>query len=114
MGLFLVTASPAYANQATQMTSSAIEKPPVLQDFFQPIAGGPNLFTLPVPEWRHWRGVFNKGFSAEYTLSLIPGVTEVTKVFCNSLREHARKADVFLLDPLTLRFMMDLIGKTSL
>ncbi len=114
-GLFLTVVSPKVAIQATQTnTSLSSERPALLRRFFKPIAGGPNLFDLPEKEWRPWRAAFNKGFSSDHILSLVPGMAQQTSVYCNTLRMLAREGDLFYLDPTTLRFTMDLIGKTIL
>lgn len=34
--------------------------------------------------------------------------------YCETLRELAKKGEMFHLDPVTLRFMLDLIGRTIL
>lgn len=39
---------------------------------------------------------------------------EQTKIYAESLRDLALKGEVFYLDLVTLRFMMDMIGKTLL
>lgn len=113
-GLFFAVMSPKIAIQAAQTSSLACERPPLLERFFKPIAGGPNLFDLTEKEWKPWRAVFNKGFSTEHTLSLVPGMTRMTKTYCDTLRRLAEKGEMFYLDPTTLRFMMDMIGQTIL
>ncbi|KAI9885080.1 MAG: Nucleolar protein 58 [Watsoniomyces obsoletus] len=112
---FLVVTSPMMAQQATQTNSSlAFERPVELLPWFRPIAGGPNLFDLPGKDWRPWRAVFNKGFSAEHLLSLVPNMVQETLVYRETLRRHARERNLFHLDPTTLRYTMDLIGRTVL
>jgi cytochrome P450 len=100
----------------TMQTNASISmsKPLLLPKLFKPIAGGPNLFDLPENEWRPWRAIFAKGFNAEHALSLVPGMVEETLIFRETLRDLAQKGDMFLLDFKTLRFTMDLIGKTIL
>jgi cytochrome P450 len=113
--LFLAVVSPNTAMQINQPTSSlASERPPLLRRFFKPIAGGTNLFDLPEKEWRPWRAVFNKGFSSEHVSSLVPGMVKETLVYLETLRGHAREGNMFFLDNMTLRFTMDMIGKTIL
>ena len=110
---FLMIMSPDLATQATQtIPQIAFERPPRLDEFFKPIAGGPNLFDMPEKKWKHWRAVFNKGFSTEVLSSLIPGMIEATETYCDILRDLASKGELFQLDPVTLRFTLDFIGKT--
>ncbi len=114
-GLFLIIVSPKAAVQTMQTNpSTSISRPLLTPRFFKPIAGGPNLFDLPENEWRPWRAIFAKGFNAEHALSLVPGMVDETLVFCKTLRDLARKGDMFLLDFKTLRLTMDLIGNTIL
>lgn len=114
-GLFLIIVTPKAAIQTIQTNvSTSMSRPILMPRFFKPIAGGPNLFDLPENEWRPWRAIFAKGFNAEHTLSLVPGMVKETLVFRETLRNLAQKGDMFLLDFKTLRFTMDLIGKTIL
>ena len=69
---------------------------------------------MPEPEWRPWRGVFTKGFNNEHFVSHLPGMIEETKTYAETLRKFAKTGEMFYLDPVTLRFMMDMIGKTLL
>lgn len=113
-GLYLAVISPTAAIQASQTSGISCERPRLLERFFKPIAGGPNLFDLVEKEWRPWRAVFNKGFSTEHISSLVPGMISTSNIYCDTLRKLAQKGDIFLLDPTTLRFTMDLIGRTLL
>lgn len=89
-----------------------MRKADLLPRFFKPIAGGPNMVDMPEEEWEPWRAVFNKGFSNEYSLKLIP-VKEIG-VYRATLRSHADKGELFYLDITTLKFTMDMIGKSIL
>ncbi|KAL8781360.1 MAG: hypothetical protein Q9213_006049 [Squamulea squamosa] len=113
-GLYLAVISPTAATQAVQTSAISCERPRLLERFFKPIAGGPNLFDLVEKEWRPWRTVFNKGFSTDHIYSLVPGMVDNTRIYCETLRKLAERGDMFLLDPTTLRYTMDLIGTTIL
>jgi cytochrome P450 len=111
----LVVLSGVLATQATQtLTRIATQKPHQLRAWFRPITGGPNLVEMPEAEWRPWRAVFNKGFSAVHVQSLVPGMVDEARVYCDILRRHARAGGMFSLDAITMRFIMDLIGRTVL
>ncbi|CAG8949870.1 hypothetical protein HYFRA_00004198 [Hymenoscyphus fraxineus] len=113
--LFLAVFSPDTATSVTQTNPHICsQRPETLPDFFKPIAGGPNLFDMPESDWKAWRGVFNKGFNTEHCQSLVPGMVKQTLIFRETMREHARKGDIFYLDTTTLRFMIDMIGQTIL
>ena len=91
-----------------------MQRPTLLPRFFRPICGGPSLFDMPEVKWRPWRAVFTRGFNAEQVLSLIPEMVNETLVYCETLKGLAAKGDLFYLDPVTLRFTIDVIGKTIL
>ena len=111
----LVVISPAAATGAFQTnTLTSMKKPEMLADFFKPITGGPNLFDMPEKDWRPWRTVFNKGFNDQYLISLVPGMVKQTMKFRMTLVSLVKKNDMFQLDPVTLRFMLDMIGQTIL
>ena len=114
-GLFLVVVSPQVAVQCTQTNSKlAIDKPALLPRFFKPITDGPSLFDMPEREWKPWRATFNKGFSPDHILSLVPDMAKETSVYCRTLRNCSQRGDLVHLDTITLRFTMDLIGRTIL
>jgi cytochrome P450 len=98
--------------QVTQ-TNPALhsKRPDFLRKFFKPITGGPTLFNLPEKDWKRWRAVFNRGFQNGRTMSLVPGMVEQTMTYIETLRELAAKGEMCLLEPPTLRFTIDMIGK---
>lgn len=113
-GLFLINVSPNVATQIHANPGMSMERPPLLPRFFKPICGGPNMFDLPEKKWRPWRAVFSRGFSADHIFSLVPGMVDETVTYCKTLHNLALKGDMFYLDPTTLRFTIDVIGKTIL
>ena len=113
-GLIMINISPRIAPQVLQAGKISLERPSLLPRFFKPIAGGRNLFDLGETEWRPWRAVFVKGFNTEHIASLVPGMVKETQAYCKILNRRATKGEMFSLDTTTLRFTMDLIGKTIL
>lgn len=114
-GLFLTVVSPTTAISVTQTNPNlSSERPALLHRFFMPITGGSNLFDLPEKEWKPWRAVFSKGFNPEHILSLVPGIVKETLVYSETLKGLARGGEMFYLDTTTLRFTMDMIGRTIL
>ena len=112
---FFLVRSPHLAAQACQNIAQIAEnRPPELQDFFKPLAGGLNLFDLPATPWRHWRAVFNKGFSNETISVLIPEMVSQSVRYRDILLGYAQRSELFQLDPITLRFAIDFIGQASL
>ena len=108
----LIVTSPPLAIQTCQQHD--LVKPHILGPFFDPLAGGPNLFTMNGAEWRRSRALFNPGFSANYILAQIGHIVEETLVYVEILREHARDQKLFSLDEITLWFTLDIIGVVSL
>ncbi|KAE8414445.1 putative N-alkane-inducible cytochrome P450 [Aspergillus pseudocaelatus] len=108
----LVVTSPDLAVQASQ--TYALPKPPVLAKFFNPFAGGPNLFTTNGPEWKRTRGLFNAAFSASNILQHTPHILEEAQEYVEILREHARKGDTFSLDKTTCDYVLDIIGHVAM
>lgn len=92
----------------------SMRRPFLLPRFFKPITGGLTLFDMREDEWKPWRAVFNKGFSAEHVLSLVPGMVKETVIYADTLRQFALKGDMVYLDSITLRYTMDMIGRTIL
>ena len=113
-GLLLVVVSPHVANQIHANPIMSMERPALLPRFFRPICGGPSMFDLRKGKWRPWRAIFSKGFSADHTLSLVHGMVDETVIYCQTLRKLAQKEEMFYLDLTTLRFTIDVIGKTIL
>jgi cytochrome P450 len=111
-GLFLTVVSPKPAIEITQ-TNPALtsERPKLLRRFLKPITGGLTIFDLDEKEWKPWRTIFNKGFHSERMYSLVPSMVEETRVFAKKLRSLTDKGVCFL-DPIALRFTIDLIGRT--
>ncbi|PQE07815.1 cytochrome P450 protein [Rutstroemia sp. NJR-2017a WRK4] len=114
-GLMLVVISPSVATEAFQNNPLiSMRKLDMLAKYFKPIAGRPNLFDMQEADWRPWRTAFNKGFSTEYLTTLVPGMVMTCAQYCETLRLLARDGEMFQLDSVTLRFTLDLIGRTIL
>ena len=111
---FMIVSSPTMANQATQQSNLAHERPRELRDWFRPITGGPALFDMSYEEWKPWLSLFSPGFSASNLLTHVPEIIEETLTYHATLIEHARKGYVFQLNNVTLRFTMDLMGRVVL
>ena len=114
-GLFLTVVSPKIGVEITQgnprLTS---ERPLLLRRFLKPITGGLTIFDLGEKEWKPWRAAFNKGFQTEHIMSLVPNMVEETMVYADTLKDLAAKGEMCQLDPITLRFTIDMIGRTIL
>jgi hypothetical protein len=58
--------------------------------------------------------VFNKGFNTEHFLSLVPSMVKECQVYAETFRDLARKKEMFYPGTVSLRFMMDVTGRTIL
>ena len=110
----MIVTSPNLATQATQTSKIASTRPLELQNWFRPITGGPAMFDMSVEEWKPWRALFNPAFSAANLLAQVPHMVEETLVYRKVLESHAKSGDMFQLDNTTLRFTLDLIGRSAL
>ncbi|KAL8638805.1 MAG: hypothetical protein Q9228_004078 [Teloschistes exilis] len=113
-GILFIIVSPHIANQIHANPHMSMQRPPLLPQFFKPIAGGPNMFDMREHDWKPWRAIFSKAFSAEYVVSLIPDMVDETMVYSETLKKFAEQKQMFQLDLITLRFTIDVIGKTIL
>lgn len=114
-GLYLIIVSPKTGVEITQTNPKLTsERPELLRRFMNPITGGSSLFDLDEKNWKPWRAVFNKGFTSERMYSLVPGMIEEVQVYADNLRNLAAKNEICYLEPITLRFTLDMIGRTVL
>jgi cytochrome P450 len=110
----LLTSSPNYGLQVGQQDSIASDRPEDLVDFLHPISGGVSIFTTNGHEWKHERNVFSAGFNSSYILSQTDHIVQEAEVYIETLREHANKKEVFLLDEVTIKYTMDISGLLTL
>ena len=108
----LVVSSPHGAYQITQEHS--LPKYAGLRSFLYPLTGGNDLVTMEKDVWKHWRGIFNPGFSAGHLMTLVPGIMKDVLTFREILREHAERNELFQLDLITLKLTVDVIGRVTL
>ena len=108
---FLIATDLTLATQATQTNAKmACQRPPGLIPWFKPLAGEPGLFDLPEKKWKPWRSLFSQGFGAAQILSLFPFMVEETFVFRGKLRREALKGELFKLNPMCHRYIVDIMG----
>lgn len=108
----LVVAAPDPAYQITQ--SHSLPKFYALRDYLRPMTGGSDLVTMEGSQWKTWRNIFNPGFSGGHLMTLVPEMMKEVSVFCEILREAAGKSDIVLMDPITTRLSLDIIGRVAL
>ena len=108
----LVVSSPSAAFQLTQEHSQP--KSDGLRHFLRPLAQNKDLVSLEGQAWKHWRNVFNPGFSASHLITLVPQIAQEVLIFCEILRERARAGEMFPLEEATVNLTMDTIGRVAL
>jgi cytochrome P450 len=104
----LVVANPYAADQI--MRHAWVDKPKNVFDAFEQMSGGPNLITMPEAPWKRWRAIFNPGFGPGYILELVPKLVDQGEIFCEKLRAHAERDEIFELEEATFRLAIDVIG----
>lgn len=87
-----------------------LEHPDDIQGPIDTFTGGPSLQTMNGDQWKIWRDLFNPGFSTAYITQLAPLVAQEAGVFCRLLREKAVEGRPFVLEKLTVRLTLDVIG----
>ncbi|KAF6828322.1 cytochrome p450 71b25 [Colletotrichum plurivorum] len=108
----LVIISPDGARQISQGVS--LPKDPGQHEVLKPLTGGYDMDTMEGDEWKFWHNVFSPGFRVSNIAALVPSMVDLVSVFCERLRQKARKSDdqPFLLSPMALDLTMDLSGKS--
>ncbi|KAK4213585.1 sterigmatocystin biosynthesis P450 monooxygenase StcS [Rhypophila decipiens] len=113
--LFITIFSPQITTEITQTnTPLTCERPSIIRQWFKTITGGPTIFDMGEEEWRPWRAIFNKGFQGDHIMSFVPAMVQETMVYAETLSKAAAKGEICFLDPITLRFTIDMIGRTIL
>lgn len=89
-------------------------KPDALFPLLAPMSGGPTLFDRNGAEWKHGRALFNHGFSMRSVIGYVPYILQEVEVYVDVLRDLSRTGDTFLMDEITCRYMMDIIGNVAM
>ena len=108
----LILTTPHAAAQLTQQFNPG--KPPPIVKAFETLTGGPNLLTMPDGPWKRWRSIFSPGFSQSYMLEQVPKIVTEVNIFCERLREAARRGAMIQLEELTFRLTLEIIGVVGL
>ena len=69
------------------------------------------MVSLEGSSWKSLRTIFNPGFAAAHLITLVPYVVDSSLVFLDLLREKAQTEELVQLDPLSIGFAIDIIGK---
>lgn len=90
-----------------------LPKTAVLSQFIEPVTGGPNVLTMNGDEWKHWRSLFNPGFSTRAMLNNVPHIVDSAQVFRKNLIQMVRKG-ISSLDEMATNFTTEVILKVTL
>ncbi|KAK1445970.1 AflN/verA/monooxygenase [Colletotrichum melonis] len=106
----------ADADAASQLDSLALGKGLDIIDPIEKVTGGKSLLTMKGDEWKHWRRLFNPGFSAGYMMGLTSVIADEVGIFRQKLLVKCTtgQSEVFLLEDLTLKMTFDIIGSVVL
>lgn len=109
----------ADAHVASQVENLGLSKGDSIVDPIETITGGPSLLTMEGAEWKRWRHLFSKGFSAGYLIGLAPVIADEVAVFRDILIKKCQEApdgrsEVFQMEEMTVRMTFDVIGRAVL
>ncbi|KAK6224255.1 AflN/verA/monooxygenase [Colletotrichum tabaci] len=106
----------ADAEAASQLDALPLAKGIDIIVPLEKVTGGRSLLTMKGDEWKHWRRLFNPGFSPGYMMGLAPAIADEVAVFRQKLLDicAAEQTKVFQLEDLTLRMTFDIIGSVVL
>ncbi|KAL2835471.1 putative N-alkane-inducible cytochrome P450 [Aspergillus pseudoustus] len=108
----LVVTSPDLAVQACQALD--LPKPDLLVPLISPMAGARTIFDSNGPEAKRGRELFHYGFSMRSVLGYVPCILQEVEVYVDVLRKLAKTGKIFLMDEITCRYVMDIIGNVAL
>ncbi|EXJ72438.1 uncharacterized protein A1O5_04942 [Cladophialophora psammophila CBS 110553] len=92
-------------------TGQSLPKSRLTTDFLTKLLGANNMVGLEGQAWKSLRSIFNPGFSASHLITLVPYVVDSSLVFLDLLLEKAKTNELVELDPLSIGFAIDIIGK---
>lgn len=110
--VMMVVSSPSTLYQMTQEHS--LPKYHALRRFLRPLTDGLDIVTMEGQTWKHWRSVYNPGFSNNHLMTLVPDIVKETATFCQVLQEHANAQDIFPMKGHADNLAMDVIGRVVL
>ncbi|KAH8879756.1 cytochrome P450 monooxygenase-like protein [Thozetella sp. PMI_491] len=111
-GPIIVLTEPGMSNQATSHPTVGSMKPASLQDWFYPITGGPSQSDLNGKPWKYLHDLFSPAFSNTNINAMVPVIADRIITFREILREKVKAGERFLLEPLVLDLITDVIGET--
>jgi cytochrome P450 len=114
MGPMMMVSSPSHAIQACQKAEFATDRPADLLRTMHAVTGGPSIFATNGPEWKEARNIFQTGLNSTSILSQTSRIVDEAEVFVRILKEKATSGEIFQLDHLTIKFMLDVSGYLTL
>ena len=108
----LVVQDPAVARQVAQTHS--LSKHGVIQKIIGHIIGPASMLTSEGDAWRRTRSLFNPGFALSHLMTLVSPMVDHCLIFCQKLGDLADRKELFLLQELTTRLTIDIIGRAMI
>ncbi|KAK8254829.1 cytochrome P450 [Phyllosticta capitalensis] len=105
----LVVVDPGVAQLLTNLPKS-----PLIKHMLDSLVGQNSLVAMNGPLWKTWRTMLNPGFSLTNLMTLVPEIVDRSIDFCDILRDHAKKGDLFRMEEIATRLTIDIIGKIVL
>lgn len=106
----VLVSSPKYAQQAELI----LDRPDALLWSMHPVTGGPSVFATNSTEWRETRNLLLPGFKSNYISNQIVYATDEAETLIEVLRTKAESREMFQLDPVILKYMMNISGSSTL
>lgn len=108
----LVVSSPSVTRQFLQ--ENRLHKSPGLRRWMRPLTDNRDLLSLEDQAWKHWRQIFNPGFSAGHLIRLVPQILKEVSILRDILKERSQCGALFPLDEFIVHLTMDVIGQVVL
>ncbi|PVI05779.1 cytochrome protein [Periconia macrospinosa] len=105
----VLISSPFYAQQAELI----VDRPDALLWSMHPVTGGPSLFAANGTQWKDTRNLLLPGFKSNYIKDQIIYATNEVEKLIEILAITAEKKELFQLDPVILKCMMNISGLST-
>lgn len=109
----LVIAEPELASQISQKMNLPKESA-VMQKWTGHILGKKSMVSANGHDWMIARKSFTSGFQPRKLLQHVPSIVDDALDFCEVLKDHARKQDVFKMEDLCARMIFNISAKVIL
>jgi cytochrome P450 len=110
----MMVSSPSLAIQACQSAEFAVDRPDDLLRTMHAVTGGPSIFATNGPAWKEARNILQSGLNSSSILNQTSHIVDEAEVFVKILEERASRNEIFQLDHLTVKYLLDISGHLTL